>query len=42
MDRLDKWALGTIAFAALGLALVIIARLSVLLQRCYAGAFPPL
>jgi hypothetical protein len=42
MERLDKYALGAIAAVAFGLAIIIIVRLSVLLERCYAGASPPL
>ena len=42
MERLDRWAIAVIAAAAFGLAILVIARLSVLLERCYAGASPPL
>jgi hypothetical protein len=42
MERLDKWAIAMIMAAAFGLAILVIARLSVLLERCYAGASPPL
>jgi hypothetical protein len=42
MERLDRWAIAVIAAAAFGLAILVIARLSVLLERCYSGASPPL
>jgi hypothetical protein len=41
MERLDAWGLGLIAFAVLGLGAVVIARLSVLLERCQSGALLP-